>query len=67
MIRSVDIGLEGMFNISLDAPQWRPFTSNQRVIVLDAYVAGMRVLKPALFGVSRWALFRARARSLGVN
>lgn len=32
MIRSVDLALSGMFNMSLDAPRWRPFTSTQRVI-----------------------------------
>ncbi len=72
MIRSVDLALEGKFNMSLDAPQWKPFTSMQRVVanrpgfvwngriamfpgvpvrVHDAYVAGIGVLKPALFGL----------------
>ncbi len=32
MIRSVDLALEGRFNMSLDAPQWKPFTSTQRVV-----------------------------------
>ncbi|MFN3844232.1 MAG: DUF6920 family protein [Paracoccaceae bacterium] len=32
MIRSVDIGLEGTFNMSLEAPQWKPFTSTQHVV-----------------------------------
>ncbi len=72
MIRSVDIELTGVFNMSLDAPQWKPFTSTQRVVanrpgfvwngriamfpgvpvrVHDAYVAGLGVLTPALFGL----------------
>jgi hypothetical protein len=32
MIRSVNLALEGMFNMSLDAPQWKPFTSTQHVV-----------------------------------
>lgn len=32
MVRSVDLELGGMFNMSLDAPQWKPFTSTQRVV-----------------------------------
>ncbi|WP_372921461.1 DUF6920 family protein [Roseovarius sp.] len=32
MIRSVDLELSGMFNLSLDEPQWKPFTSTQRVV-----------------------------------
>lgn len=32
IIRSVDLALEGMFNMSLDAPQWKPFTSTQHVV-----------------------------------
>jgi hypothetical protein len=32
MVRSVDLELGGMFNMSLDQPQWKPFTSTQRVV-----------------------------------
>jgi hypothetical protein len=32
MIRSVDLELGGMFNMSLDTPQWKPFTSTQQVV-----------------------------------
>lgn len=32
MVRSVDLELGGMFNMSLDEPQWKPFTSTQRVV-----------------------------------
>jgi len=32
MVRLVDLELGGMFNLSLDTPQWKPFTSTQRVI-----------------------------------
>lgn len=72
MVRSVDLRLEGMFNMSLDEPQWKPFTSTQRALanrpgfvwngriammpgvpvrVHDAYVSGIGVLNPALFGL----------------
>lgn len=32
MIRSAELGLSGMFNLSLDAPQWKPFASTQHVV-----------------------------------
>lgn len=32
MIRSVDLGIDGIFNMSLDAPRWKSFTSTQRVV-----------------------------------
>lgn len=32
VIRSVDLALDGMFNMSLDAPEWKPFTSTQHVV-----------------------------------
>ena len=32
MIRSVDLELSGLFNLSLDEPQWKPFTSTQHVV-----------------------------------
>jgi hypothetical protein len=32
MVRSVDLELGGMFNMSLDTPQWKPFASTQRVV-----------------------------------
>lgn len=32
MVRSVNIALSGTFNMSLDEPQWKPFTSTQKVI-----------------------------------
>lgn len=32
MINSVEVELEGMFNMSLDAPQWKPFTSTQLAV-----------------------------------
>jgi len=44
MIRSVDLGIDGMFNMSLDEPQWKPFTSTHRVVanrpgfVWDAWI-----------------------------
>lgn len=40
MIRSVDLELSGMFNLSLDAPQWKPFTSTQRVVANRPGFAG---------------------------
>ncbi|MGL5016561.1 MAG: DUF6920 family protein [Luteolibacter sp.] len=32
ILRSLDLSLEGMFNMSLEAPQWKPFTSTQHVV-----------------------------------
>lgn len=32
MIRAADIALEGTINMSLEAPQWKPFTSEQHVV-----------------------------------
>lgn len=32
IIQSADIALEGMFNMSLEAPQWKGFTSSQHVV-----------------------------------
>lgn len=32
MVRSVDLELGGIFNMSLDTPQWKPFTSTQWVV-----------------------------------
>lgn len=72
IIQSADIRMDGMFNLSLERPRWRPFTSRQRVVtdrpgfvwdarvmvlpgvpvfVHDAYVAGMGILCPTIFGL----------------
>jgi hypothetical protein len=32
IIRSADVALKGIFNMSLEAPQWKPFTSKQHVV-----------------------------------
>ena len=32
IIRAADAAMTGTFNMSLDAPQWKPFTSQQRVV-----------------------------------
>jgi hypothetical protein len=32
IIRAADIAMTGTFNMSLDAPQWKPFTSQQRIV-----------------------------------
>ncbi|MDP2079708.1 MAG: DUF6544 family protein [Pseudotabrizicola sp.] len=32
IIGSVDLAVNGTFNMGLEAPQWRPFTSDQRVV-----------------------------------
>ena len=32
IIRAADATMTGMFNMSLDAPQWKPFTSQQHVV-----------------------------------
>jgi len=32
IVRSIDLAMRGSFNMSLDAPQWKPFTSTQRVV-----------------------------------
>lgn len=32
IVRSADIALEGMFNMSLETPQWKTFTSDQHVV-----------------------------------
>jgi len=32
MIRSADLGIDGMFNMSLYEPQWKPFASTQHVV-----------------------------------
>lgn len=72
IVQSADIRMDGVFNLSLDRPRWRPFTSRQRVVidrpgfvwdarvmvlpgvpvfVHDAYVAGMGILRPTIFGL----------------
>ena len=32
ILRSLDLALEGMFNLNLEVPQWKPFTSTQHVV-----------------------------------
>ncbi len=32
IIRAVDLAIEGTFNMSLDAPRWKPFTSTQHAV-----------------------------------
>jgi len=32
ILRSLDLALEGMFNLNLDVPQWKPFTSTQHIV-----------------------------------
>lgn len=72
IIRSVDLTQSGTFNLSLEAPQWKPFTARQHVItarpgfvwdatilmfpavpvrVVDAYIAGEGMLRPAILGL----------------
>lgn len=72
IVRAADISMTGRFNMSLDAPQWKPFTSQQHVVtnrpgfvwnarimlfpgfpvrVYDAYVEGMGILTPSIFGL----------------
>jgi hypothetical protein len=55
IVTAVSISHQGSFNMSQDGEQWKPFTSQQRVItpvqVHDAYVAGEGLLHPAILGL----------------
>jgi len=52
IIRAADIAMTGTFNMSLDAPQWKPFTSQQRVVTQrPGFVWNARIMLFAGFPV----------------
>ena len=52
IIRAADAAMTGTFNMSLDAPQWKPFTSQQRVVThRPGFVWNARIMLFAGFPV----------------